>query len=39
MTHTEAAAFTRTAAAMVAENDAREFVADIERLVELLSAA
>jgi hypothetical protein len=32
------AAFTRTAAAMVAENDAREFVADIERLIALLDA-
>lgn len=39
MTSTEAAVFTRTAAAMVAENDAREFVADIERLIALLNAA
>lgn len=36
---TDQATFTRQAAAMVAENDARECAASLERLVELLSAA
>ena len=38
MSQNEAATFTRTAAAMVAENDAREAV-EIERLIALLDAA
>jgi hypothetical protein len=39
MNHTDTADFTRTAAAMVAENDARQCAASLERLVELLNAA
>jgi hypothetical protein len=39
MTTTDTATLTRTVAAMVAENDAREFVADIERLIAPLDAA
>ena len=39
MSVSDQANFTRLAAALVAENDAREFMADIERLVELLDTS
>lgn len=38
MNATESATFTRTVAAMIAENDARNVAASLERLVELLAA-